>query len=133
MKPRVISSVVLKKDNKILLVKEMLENNEDCWIFPGGGVDFGETIEDAAVREVKEELGIDVEIKKFLFFKEAIYPKYNYHTVIFFFLAEPINNEIKTIEQILDVGYFSNDEIKKLNLVTSAKWVMEELNKKNII
>ncbi len=133
MKPRIISSVVLKKDNKLLLVKERMENNEECWIFPGGGVEFGETIKDAAVRELKEELGLDVRIKEFLFFKEAIFPRYDYHTVIFFFMAEPLNEEIKSIEEILDAGYFTVEEVKKLNLVSSAKWVMEELNKKGIV
>ena len=133
MKPRVISSVVLKKDDKLLLVKERMESNEECWIFPGGGVEFGETIEDAAVREVKEELDLDVRIKELLGFKEAIFPKHGYHTVIFFFMAEPLNDEIKKIEGILDAGYFTTEEIKKLNLVSSAKWVMEELNKKCMI
>jgi 8-oxo-dGTP diphosphatase len=130
MKPRIISSVILKKDNKLLLVKEILENFREYWIFPGGGVEFGETIEEAAIRETKEETGLDVEIKEFLGFKEIIVPKYDYHTIIFFFIAEPLNHEIKLTDKVLDARYFSLDEIKDLNLVDSAEWALKEFRKK---
>ena len=131
--PRVVASVIVKKDNKILLVKEVLETLKEHWIFPGGGVDFGETIQEAAKREVKEEIGLDIEIKKFLGFKEAIFPKYDYHTVIFFFMAEPLNDEITKIDKVLDARYFSKEEIENLNLVESAKWILEDIYKKGII
>jgi ADP-ribose pyrophosphatase YjhB (NUDIX family) len=131
--PRVVSSVIIQKENKILLIKEVLESLKEYWIFPGGGVDFGETIIDAARREVKEEIGLDIEIKDFLGFKEAIYPKYDYHTVIFFFIAEPLNDKILKGGKILDVKYFTNEEIKNLNLVDSAKWALKEMYKKGFL
>jgi len=131
--PRVIASVVLKKENKILLIKEVLEDKKEHWIFPGGGVDFGETIEEAARREIKEEINLDVKIKDFLGFKEIIRPQFDYHTVIFFFIAEPLNNDITRLEKILDAKYFTINEAKSLNLVESAKWVLEEMIKKDIL
>jgi len=129
MKPRIISSAVIKKDNKLLLVKEMLEDSKEYWVFPGGGVAFGETLTDAAKREIKEEVGLDIEIKEFLGFKEAIYTKYGYHTVIFFFLAEPLNDDILKSD-VLEAKYFATEQIKNLNLVESAKWMLSELYKK---
>ena len=131
--PRVISAVILKKDNRVLLVKEVLEDSKEHWIFPGGGVEFGETIEEAAKREIKEEIGLDVEIKDFLGFKEIIRPHFDYHTVIFFFVAEPSNDNIERINNVLDAKYFTADEAKDLNLVDSAKWALEEMNKKGIL
>ena len=131
--PRVIASVVLKRDDKILLIKEILESNKEYWIFPGGGVEFGETLEEAAVREMKEETGLDVKITKFLGFKEAIFPNYDYHTIIFFFLAEPLSEDIILMDGILDVGYFTIDEMEELNLVKSARWLLEEIKEKNIL
>jgi len=131
--PRIISSVIIKKENKLLLIKEILEDKKEYWIFPGGGVDFGETIEDAAIREAKEEIGIDIEIKEFLGFKEAIYPKYDYHTIIFFFIAEPLNNNLSKSDKILDTKYFTIEEINNLNLVDSAKWAIKDMYEKGIL
>jgi 8-oxo-dGTP diphosphatase len=128
--PRIIASIILKRDNKVLLIKEILEDSKEHWIFPGGGVKFGETIEEAAKREVKEEIGLDIKIKELLGFKEIIRPHFDYHTVIFFFIAEPLNDKITRIGKVLDARYFSIDETKKLSLVDSAAWAIEEMRKK---
>lgn len=131
--PRVIASVILKKENKVLLIKEILEDKKEHWIFPGGGVEFGETIEEAARREIKEEINLDVEIKELLGFKEIIRTQFDYHTVIFFFIAEPLNNKLTRIDKILDAQYFTSEEAKNLSLVDSARWAIEEMRKKGIL
>jgi 8-oxo-dGTP diphosphatase len=109
------------------LTKEVLESGKEYWIFPGGGVKFGETLEEAIKREIKEELGIEIEVKKLLAFKEAIFPKYNYHTVIFFFLAKPLGGFLINEKKILEARYFDLKEIENLNLVDSANWVLKRL------
>jgi|SRR5579884_1387509 len=126
--PRVVVSALIKKENKFLLIKEKLEDNNETWIIPGGGVDFGESLEEAVVREIKEELGLDIKVSKFLRFHEAIFPDFGYHTVIFFFLAKPLSTEIKIGEEkILDARYFTWEEMKELGLVDSARWLMDDL------
>lgn len=53
-----VSAVIIKED-KILLIHRK-KNGEEYWVFPGGGVEEGETSDQAIVREVKEETNLDV-------------------------------------------------------------------------
>jgi len=53
---------VIVKGGKALLVKRAHEPFNGYWVLPGGHVEKGETIRDAAVREMREELGLDIEI-----------------------------------------------------------------------
>ncbi len=115
------------KNGKLLLAKEVLESGNEYWIFPGGGVKFGENLKEAVKREIKEELGMEIKVKKLLGFHEAIFPKYDYHTIIFFFLASPKGKIRLKEKKILKADYFTLDEIEKLNLVDSARWAVEKL------
>lgn len=51
---------LVQDGGNFLLIKEVLEDSKEYWIVPDGKVIFGETISDAAKREIKEELGIDI-------------------------------------------------------------------------
>jgi 8-oxo-dGTP diphosphatase len=126
--PRVVVSAIIRNEGKLLLTKEILEDGKEYWIFPGGGVKFGESLEEAVKREINEELGIEIEIEKLLGFKESIHTNHNYHSVIFFFLVKPRGNFTINDGKILGASYFSLEEAKDLNLVESARWALEKLN-----
>jgi ADP-ribose pyrophosphatase YjhB (NUDIX family) len=125
--PRIVVAAIIRNGKKLLLTKEILESGREFWIFPGGGVNFGESLEEAVKREIKEELGMGIKVEKLLGFKEAIFPKYNYHTVIFFFLATPLNELSIKERKVLEARYFELKEIEKLNLVDGVRWAFERL------
>jgi mutator protein MutT len=77
-------------DGRILLARRKNEPAADKFDFPGGFVDVGERAEDAAIREIKEELGIDIEKLEFLatFPNEYPYRGISYYTTDVAFVAK---------------------------------------------
>jgi 8-oxo-dGTP diphosphatase len=127
-KPRITSAVLVIYKGKFLLAERNKDNYNGYWIIPGGGVRFGETIQDAAIREIKEETNLDVEIIKLIGHREVINVPGNYHSVIFFYLAKSKHVNIKTSDN-LDISkakFLSIEEIKKLKLAESAEWALKE-------
>ncbi|AIE80308.1 Nudix hydrolase family protein [Bacillus cereus] len=56
---------ILIEDEKVLLVKQRVANRN--WSLPGGRVENGETLEEAVIREMREETGLEVNIQKLLY------------------------------------------------------------------
>jgi len=123
-KPMIGSAAIVIKGNKILLGKRNKENMFGKWVLPGGRVGWGETIRDAAIRELKEETGLDIEINKLLFHKEIISLSNNYHRIVFYHLAEPVGGEAKASDDLSEIGFFTIDEIKNMDTVSSVEWVL---------
>ncbi len=64
--PKVAAGVIVTLDGGVVLLKRNIAPGFGKWVFPGGYVDAGEPTEVAAVREAREEVGLDVEIDELL-------------------------------------------------------------------
>ncbi len=86
---------VCLKDDKLLLVRHghTLLNNA-FWSAPGGGVAFGETMQQALVREMLEETGLEVHVGRFLFVNEFVQPPL--HAIEFFFEVSITGGSMRT-------------------------------------
>lgn len=60
------ADIVIIETGKVLLVKREAEPFRAMWVIPGGRIEENETIEECAVREAKEETGLEVELKKLI-------------------------------------------------------------------
>ena len=96
------ATIVLNDKREILLIKGPLRG----WEMPGGQVEEGESLKEAAIRETKEETGIDVEIIKFC----GIFQNVRKSICNTLFLARPIGGEFTTSSESLEVGFFPIDE-----------------------
>lgn len=83
---RVRSCAIIVQDQKLLLVKQKAPTRPDpIWLPPGGGVQSGESAEEALKRELKEELNTETETGDLLFVHEFI--EHPYHAIEFYFKA----------------------------------------------
>ncbi len=64
MRKRVAAIII--KDDKILLLRR-IKNGREYYVFPGGGVEEGEDLENAIIREIEEELSLKIKLEKLLF------------------------------------------------------------------
>jgi ADP-ribose pyrophosphatase YjhB (NUDIX family) len=62
LNPKVVAGTIPERDGLILLTRRSINPGHGLWTFPGGFVDFGETVTDAAVRETFEETGLEVNL-----------------------------------------------------------------------
>lgn len=60
--PKPVTSAILEKDGKILMIKRSKEPLKDYWVLPGGYINYEEKSEDALIREIKEETNLDISI-----------------------------------------------------------------------
>ncbi len=118
------SAVITDEDGRLLLAKR---TDNGLWTIPGGTMKPGETIAKTAVREVKEETGIDVEVVSLV----GIYSNPQ-HVVEYSdgemrqqfsacFVCRRIGGEVATSDETSEVGYFSSDEIEGMDVHPSIR------------
>ena len=127
-KLRVRVAGLLIEDGKLLLIKlHSPVSNSDIWTAPGGGVEFGETMEKALTREFQEETGLRIRVAELLHINELI--ELPYHAIEFFFKVTKESGHLKLgsdpehsqDEQILEeVRFFGKDELSELPLKPEA-------------
>lgn len=111
------STIVLNENGEILLIKGPRRG----WEMPGGQVEEGESLKEAAVRETKEETGIDIEVTKFC----GIFQNVSAGICNTLFLGTPIGGELTTSSESLEVGYFPIKEGMKMVTWKNFKQRME--------
>ena len=125
-RPKLGSAVLVEHEGKFLLGERNKDNYRGRWIIPGGGVGWGETIKQAGIREIREETGLDVELVRFICYKEIMNLPENYHTVTFYHFARPRQTNIRVGDDLSKAGFFSLEEIKKMNIAESVEMVLRE-------
>lgn len=123
------AGAIIIRDNLILLVKkgQTSKNNPGTWSCPRGQIDEGETPEQAVIREVKEETGLDFKPTELLRKKET-QKKIRYR-----YLGNWSGNINLQKEELDDYGWFTYEETKKLEFSSDYREIIEILHDKHLI
>jgi 8-oxo-dGTP diphosphatase len=122
VKASIVAGVVIKKDGKYLLVQEKQPKAYGLWNLPAGRVDVGDTIEQTAIKEAKEETGYDVKLVK----KLGVFQELATESVKHPFEAEIIGGSLVFPEdEILAAQWFTFTEIKEMKDKLRNRWVLD--------
>ncbi len=128
-----VGGVIFNSTGRVLLALRGREarNETGKWEFPGGAVEFGETLEDALKREIREEYGIEIDVEKLIDVVNHIIPAERQHWVSPTFICRlangmPVIREPHKCEQI---GWFTLDEIEDLDLTIASRKSFESFKR----
>jgi ADP-ribose pyrophosphatase YjhB (NUDIX family) len=102
----VAAAIPVTAAGEIVLLRRAFEPGKDQWTFPGGFVDLGESVEDAAHREVREELDIAIELGALV----GVYSRAEDRVVLIVYAART-KDRPRTTEEASEVGTFESDDI----------------------
>lgn len=124
--PRLTAKAIILKDNKILMVKPRRGYNAGQWALPGGFVGYGETPEEAAIREATEETGVPCQIVRFLGTESRLGRTTSYHWHTFFYEARLEHEQFcPAPDEIESVAWIELDEA--LSFVSFYEGLREKL------
>ncbi|HQZ17760.1 MAG TPA: NUDIX hydrolase [Vicinamibacteria bacterium] len=102
LNPKVAAGAVVEHQGGIVLLRREIDPRAGFWVHPGGFVDRGETLEQAAIRETREEVGLDVEIQGLL----GAFSFHDSEVVVVTYAARAISGEPTVGDESLEVRTF---------------------------
>lgn len=112
MKEIKVVAAIIQKENKILATKRGYGEFINMWEFPGGKIEPGETKEEALIREIKEELNIEISVDKFALDIEYQYP--NFYLFMSCFMCSIKEGSIELLEHN-DGKWITKEDLNTLN------------------
>jgi 8-oxo-dGTP diphosphatase len=100
--PKVAAGVIPMLDGRVLLSRRAIHPRQGTWNFPAGYVDLGESVAEAAVREVKEETNVDVRIDRLV----GVYSRAEDGVVLVAYAGTIVGGEPCAMSETSEVGFF---------------------------
>lgn len=110
-----VGAIIVKDTGMLFLAKRgnNAKNERGCWEFPGGSVEFGETLAQALRREMREEFCVEIEVGELLDVVDHILPEEGQHWVSPTYICRIVSGEpiIVEPEKCAEIGWFFPDDI----------------------
>jgi 8-oxo-dGTP diphosphatase len=102
-----VGTIIRTDDERLVMVRRAIEPGYGKWVFPGGYLDRGEDVTTAAIREAREEAGIDVELDRLV----NIYSYAHRSLIVLVYAGRMIGGDLCTDEECLEARLFRPDEL----------------------
>lgn len=121
----VVAAVIKDDSGKILITQRNLKKSQGgLWEFPGGKIEPNETKEQAIIREIKEELNIDINVKNYIDEKIFTYPEKDINLIALG--CSIINGNIELLEHE-DYRWVSSSELENFEFAPADMFIVEKL------
>lgn len=111
---------IIVQDDRILLVRRANPPLQGEWSIPGGLVEAGETIEEAVIREVREETGLEIQPMKLVEVFERILrdkdARVQYHFVLIDYLCRVVSGKAQARSDVSESAWVTADELKSYSV-----------------
>lgn len=128
--PRVAVGAVVFNNKRVLLVRRGQPPSEDLWAIPGGSVEIGETLQEAAEREILEETGITIRAGEPVYMFDAIERdgtgKIRFHYVIIDLGADYVKGDPTAGDDALEARWVTAQEIDELQVSPPTLKLLKE-------
>lgn len=130
-RPLVGVGAVIIENNRILLVKRANEPNKGKWSVPGGLVRVGESLVDALKREIREEVGVEIEVDDVACVSEEIFRngEVRFHYVIIDFFARIIHGKATPGSDAAEIRWVPIHEVDKIETVDFVKELINSISR----
>ena len=122
-----VGAIVIQ-EARVLLVKRAHPPIQGQWSIPGGALEIGELVREAAVREAREETGLIVEPGELLGVFDRVLrdpeQRVQYHYVLIDFLCKAVGGELRAASDAAEVRWFTREELPALNLAEDTHAVI---------
>jgi len=124
-----VGSIIIE-DDRVVLVNRAHPPIQGQWSIPGGVLEVGEPVREAAIREAREETGLIVEPGELLGVFDRVLrdaqKRVQYHYVLIDFLCRPVGGEFLAASDATEVSWFTREELPGLNLAEDTQQVIEK-------
>lgn len=128
--PIVGVGAVILRDNDVLLVRRGKEPLKGVWSLPGGALELGENLEDGIRREIREEVGLEVEVGPVVEVFERITPDkkgaVRYHYVLIDYLCRPTGGTLCAADDAEDARWFAAKDLENIDITEGTSPVIEK-------
>ena len=118
--PQSAVGAIVSRSGRVLLVRRAHPPSQGLWAIPGGRIELGETLQEAAEREIKEETGLTIRAGKPVYAFDVILRddagRVQFHYVIVDLLADYVSGSVRAADDAYEARWVAPNELKELSV-----------------